>query len=132
MERFRQAIGLRNQFFEAQINLADALEEAGQLEEAARMYQTILSFRPDSAIAYSGAAGVLEDQGRPERATAAYRKALELAPDNALLHSNLLLSLHYDPTVTQQHLLAAHQEWNRRHAHPLARRAAAHKVSRPP
>ena len=42
------------------------------------MYQSILSFKPDSAIAYSGAAGVMQDQGRPERATAAYRKALEV------------------------------------------------------
>jgi protein O-GlcNAc transferase len=132
VERFRQAIALRAPYFEAHINLADALEEAGKIEEAARLYQAILSFRPDSAIAYSGAAGVLEDQGRPERATAAFRKALDLAPDNALLGSNLLLHLHYDPGVSPQELLAAHQDWARRHAEPLAAGIRPHSNSRDP
>jgi predicted O-linked N-acetylglucosamine transferase (SPINDLY family) len=130
--RFRQALNLRSQFFEAHINLADALEEAGRLEEAARMYQSILGFRPDSAIAYSGAAGVLQDQGRPERATAAYRKALELAPQNPLLHSNLMLHLHYDPQPSPQELLEAHRDWGTRHADPLASKMRSHGHKRDP
>ena len=132
VEQFREATRLRPDFFEAHINLADALEEAGEIEQAARIYQAILSFRPDSAIAYSGAAGVLEDQGRPERATAAFRKAVELSPENALLHSNLLLSMHYDPTVISQDLFAAHQEWNRRHAQPFVEGSRPHSNSRDP
>ncbi len=120
IERFRQAVQLRPSYFEAHLNLADALEEAGRLEEAARTYQAILSFRPDSAEAYSGAAGVLQDQGRPERAAAAYRKAVDLAPQNAILHSNLLLHLHYDAGPSPAEILAGHREWDARHAQPLA------------
>jgi predicted O-linked N-acetylglucosamine transferase (SPINDLY family) len=97
------------------------LEEAGRLEEAARTYQSILGFRPDSAMAYSGAAGVMQDQGRPERAAAAYRKALELAPQNPVLHSNLLLHLHYDPQPSAQDLVDAHRDWDVRHAASLAK-----------
>jgi predicted O-linked N-acetylglucosamine transferase (SPINDLY family) len=131
-QRFRQAIAQQAPFFEAHLNLADSLEEAGRLEEAARMYQAILGFRPDSAIAYSGAAGIFQDQGRPERATAAYRKAVELAPDNPVLHSNLLLHLHYDPTPAPADLLAAHQEWDERHARRLsAGRRSGHRKRDP-
>ena len=129
---FRRAIEWRAPYFEAHINLAGALEAAGQLEEAARIYQAVLNFRPDSAMAYSGAAGVLQDQGRAERATAAYRKAHELAPHNPVLHSNLLLHLHYDPTLTPAELLEAHREWDRRHAAPLAAGIGPHAGARDP
>ena len=64
---FRQAIEWRAPYFEAHMNLADALEAAGRLEEAGRMYQAILSFARIRPWPIAGTAGVLQDQGRPER-----------------------------------------------------------------
>ena len=130
VEQFRRAIQLRRSHFEAHINLGDTLEQMACLEEAARTYQQALVLKPGSAIAYSGVAGVLQDQGRADRATAAYREALRLAPDNAALHSNYLLNLQYDPSVTAAEMLAAHQEWDARHARTF-REDARHQGRRP-
>ena len=57
---------------------------------------------------------------------AAYRKALELKPDHAEAHSNLLFTLHYQPTCDREAIFAEHREWNARYAAPLAPKAVFH------
>jgi tetratricopeptide (TPR) repeat protein len=59
-------------------------------------------------------------QGRHQESEACYRKAMELKPDYAMGHSNLLFALGYRTDLTAEAIFAEYQEWDRRHAAPLA------------
>ena len=46
------------------------------------------------------------------------RRCVELKPSSLEIHSNLILTLHYDPTATADDLKSAHEGWNSRHPSP--------------
>ena len=48
------------------------------------------------------------------------RKALALNPDYAVAHGNLLFDLTYQPDLSAKSIFAEFQDWDRRHARPLA------------
>src|SRR3546814_11116661 len=60
------------------------------------------------------------------------RTAIKLAPDSASLRSNLLYTLQFHPTCTQQALFEEHRIYNQVHALPLRGEIQAHRNEKNP
>ncbi len=65
--------------------------------------------------AWNNLGNLLGLMGQPSQAVSAFRKALELRPSAAQFHSNLLLNLHYDPTITPEATYTEHIQWAQTH-----------------
>ena len=89
---------------EAHSNLAGALRDAGQLEDAVASCRRAIQIRPDYAEAHNNLANVLKDLGQFDEAVASYRRALALKPAFAAAHNNLGVALQalnkFDEAVT--------------------------------
>ena len=112
---YRQAIGIRPDFAGAHSNLGLVLTRQGKLDEAIAACRRAIGIKPDFAKAYSNLGDALFGQYKLEEAVAAYRQAISIKPDFAGAHSNLLLCLNYDDKLTNDHLFAAHREWDERY-----------------
>src|SRR6516164_8071911 len=112
---YRRAIGIKPDLAEAHSNLGGGLAAQGKLDEAVAAYRRAIGIRPDFAEAHSNLGNALFGQHKLEEAVAAYRQAISIKPDFAGAHSNLLLCLNYDDKLTNDHLFAAHREWDERY-----------------
>ena len=72
-----------------QLQVASALREAGEIDEARRCHERALALAPDSAVAESSLGNLLGMQGDLAAAEAHYRRALALKPDYAGGYYNL-------------------------------------------
>lgn len=68
-----------------QINLGDALERTGKVDEAIQHYERALQLAPNF-VGHQSLAGALESAGRLPEAKEHYEEALRLRPDMAALH----------------------------------------------
>ena len=75
-------------------NLGSALQDRGQLEDAAACYRRALKLKPDFAIAHRNLGNVLVELGQLDGAVASFRRAVKFQPDFAEAHSNLGNALH--------------------------------------
>jgi tetratricopeptide (TPR) repeat protein len=75
-------------------DLADALRNSRQYDEAFNACQEALRLKPDFPEAYVTLGNVLADQGQLDGAISAEREALRLRPDYAVAHNNLGIALH--------------------------------------
>ena len=116
---YRRALRLKPAMGEALSNLADLHGQAGDLAGAAELYRRAIAVQPDLPQPFVNLGEVLKDQGRVEEALLVLQAGLEHHPDLALLHSNLLLALHYTPSVPPGIVFRAHRHWNDRHARKL-------------
>ncbi len=66
-----------------------ALQQAGKLDEAARVYKKAISAQPNFYEAHNNLGNVQLELGRLKEATRAYRSALQWLPDHPLLLNNL-------------------------------------------
>ena len=96
-------------------NLAACFFMAGELEEAAKNYEKALNLQR-KAVYYDGLGAVLCQQGKYDEAIQADRKAATLQPENARFHSNLLLTLNYLPSLSQEEFLNEHKRWDALHS----------------
>ncbi len=117
---FLKALRIRPDFAAAHNSLGCLLRDQGQLAAAVKRFREAIRLSPQSAEARANLAGVLQLQGRPGEAIAAYREALKFDGGSERIHSNLLMTLHYDPDLTPEEIFAEHQQWARRHAVPTS------------
>lgn len=89
IDTYRRAIELQPNFPDAYCNLANALKEKGQVQEAEDCYNTALRLCPNHADSLNNLANIKREQGYIEEATRLYLKALEVFPEFAAAHSNL-------------------------------------------
>ncbi len=118
------------------VNIGAALQRQGLPCASARFHERALRLEPRRLEALLNHGAALSDEGRFAEASLSYRRALEVAPDHALTASNLLFSLHLDPSVTPEQIYAEHLAFGRRFGsrealHP-ARFASARARSRDP
>ncbi len=79
---FRRVVSGQPKTADAHVNLAIALADAGNLEEALKETSTAVSLSPKLVSAHLNRARVLADLHRPEEAEKEFAAAHELAPDN--------------------------------------------------
>jgi protein O-GlcNAc transferase len=116
---YRRAIELKPDFDHALNNLGVTFRARGEFDEAVACFRRVLEIRPGSVEAHNSLGNTLRDLGNPDEAAACYRRALHLDPSFAMAHSNLLCALAYQDGATLADLLAAHRDYERRHAAPL-------------
>ena len=74
--------------FLAHLNLGEALQRQGRLEEAISHYQQALRLKPDYGAAQLNLASALAEQGKFKQANEHYQEALKLKPNDAGIHNN--------------------------------------------
>ena len=74
---------------EITIQQAVKAHQEGKLEEAEKLYRSILKNQPENSIARHNLGSALKTLGKIDEAEASYRKAIELKPDYAEAHYNL-------------------------------------------
>jgi predicted O-linked N-acetylglucosamine transferase (SPINDLY family) len=92
-------------------NLAQAYMYTHRFSEAVNAYREVVRLSPDHVDALKNMGNALQAQGLIDDATACYRRALELRPDSPEIHSNLLLSLNYNPAYDAPAIFAEHVRW---------------------
>ncbi len=118
---FEQALALEPANVDALFYRAMALEALGRLVEALNAYREMLAHRPRFALAYNNIAKIEREMGLIQKAQATWRVALSIDPDHPQMHSNLLLTMLYDPDRTAEELVQEHAAWGERFGHPKDR-----------
>ncbi len=72
-----------------QMNLGNALQDAGQLDEAVQSYQRALAIKPTFAEAHNNLGATFATLGQLEESVASYRRAVQIKPDFAAAHNGL-------------------------------------------
>lgn len=118
IEAFRKALALQPANAFANTHLGTALAAKGELTAAAAAHRDALRFDPRLASARNNLGIVLKDQGELVAAREAYTAAVAADGDDPSFHSNLLMSLSYDPAIDGEALVAEHRRWANRHERP--------------
>jgi len=84
--------------------------------EARHCFEQAVLLSPEDPFLLSNLAVVFGDSGQILESIQHFEAALHLHPGAMTAHSNLLLTLHYDPAVTPNRLREEHQRWAQRHA----------------
>ena len=100
------------------INHGALMQSECDLDGAAEAFREAVRLTPQDATPLNNLAVVMKEIGDVSEATRLLRRCVELKPSSLEIHSNLILTLHYDPTATEADLTAAHEAWNRQHPSP--------------
>ena len=95
---------------------ARALHGEARVFGAIDEYRASLALDDTAADKWNDLGNALVDAGFIGEAQEAYREALRRDPAYHQVESNLLVSLHYDPSIGAQRMYNAHREWAARHA----------------
>jgi predicted O-linked N-acetylglucosamine transferase (SPINDLY family) len=85
----RRAIQLTGTEAAFHVNLGNALNSQGKLDESIVCFRRALGLKPDFVEAHNNLGTALQDQGRLDEASACYRRAIELDPRYAEAYNNL-------------------------------------------
>jgi len=110
LQYHQRAVELAPGSFKIWTNHACALLSLGRLDEALACDRRSLELSPQNGKIWNNIGSVLKDMGRLDEAQDAYRKSLELEPE-ATTHSNLLLCMIYDATLSPIEIVAEHRLW---------------------
>jgi len=95
-------------------NLGCILQEDNRPEEAIAVLTRAISLQPDFKDAYLNRANSLTVQGRIDAAIADYRRALKIDPSARLARSNMVYTMNYSPSLSDEEVFEAHRECARR------------------
>jgi len=118
IDSFQRALKLQPANALANTHLGTALAAKGDLTAAAAAHREALRHDPRLASARNNLGIVLKDQGDFVAAREAYTAAVAADGDDPSFHSNLLMSLSYDPAIDGETLVAEHRRWSNRHERP--------------
>jgi tetratricopeptide (TPR) repeat protein len=86
---YRQALGLKPDYFEVHSNLGGALLDAGRWDEAVHHYRQAVQLRPDIAELHDNLGNALRIAGYCETAISCHEQALRLKPALVTARSNM-------------------------------------------
>lgn len=107
---------------DAHNSLALLYQREGRWSEAESEFQHALDLDSHHIHAWINFGVLRQCQGRIADAQHHYRRALEIEPRFAQAHSNLLISLGYDPQIDLEELHAEHLRWEAQQTKHLSRR----------
>jgi protein O-GlcNAc transferase len=113
------------------VNLGAAAQRRGYAVESVRLHRRAIGIDPRCIEAQLNLGSALSDQGLADEAAAVYRNALAVAPRSWPLYSNLLFTLHLDPTQSRQAIFDEHVAFGQRLAES-ASPVRAHANARDP
>ncbi|MCE9607508.1 MAG: tetratricopeptide repeat protein [Planctomycetia bacterium] len=102
-------------------SLGVALTRLGRFKEAAEHYTLALQRRPDDPLLFNNLGEVNRARGQITESLFCFYKALELNPQLAETHSNMLLTMQYDASVSSEQLHHESLFWSQRHAAHIPR-----------
>ncbi|MGA2442513.1 MAG: tetratricopeptide repeat protein [Tepidisphaeraceae bacterium] len=127
---YQRAIQINPNHADAHCNLGNVLLAKGRLDAAIASCRRAIELRPDYAPAFNNLGIALKNSGQLEEAIASLRRAADAGNRDG--HTNLLLTLMYDPAVSAESILAEHRAWSDRYARPLAGEIVTHSNDRSP
>jgi protein O-GlcNAc transferase len=127
---WRQAIALDPRLPEVHNNLGIAASMSGQFDQGITSFRKALDARSTYPEAWINLGNAYKDTSRIDEALECYDRAIALRPANPGFHSSRLFALHFHPDLDATALLREHQQWNQRHAAPLAAGIKPHRNSR--
>jgi predicted O-linked N-acetylglucosamine transferase (SPINDLY family) len=127
---FGRARALRPDSLSALRNFVIACRDVGDLSQAADALRRSLPLDPKPVETLNNLGTLVKDLGRLDEAMDCFDRALKLDPENRTLQSNRLYILWFHPDFDGRRILREHQEWNRRHAQPLAAKILPHDNDR--
>jgi len=111
IESYRCAIKLRPEYITAYANLAIAYISQGKLGMAEGLMREALKLHPNDVNSLAILGKILIKKGETDSGLRIYENALHLCPTNSIVHSDLLLSMQYDPAFTAESLFEAAKAW---------------------
>jgi predicted O-linked N-acetylglucosamine transferase (SPINDLY family) len=129
---FRQAVTVRPELADGHNNLAIALRQQGQPDAALAAFRQAIALDADYAEAHNNLGVLLKDQGHLDEALDCFHRAVALKPDYSQAASNVVFTLWFHPDFEAPTILAAHRDWARRFAEPLATEILPHGNDRAP
>ncbi|NKB46022.1 MAG: tetratricopeptide repeat protein [Alphaproteobacteria bacterium] len=112
-------------------SLGNVLAIKGKRQEAIHALETARNIAPNSVDVLASLALAYRKHSRLKDAIETYQAALTLDPANARLHSNLLVTMQYQPGPTPQSLFQSHQQWDRQHGATAAPSIQVNELSAP-
>lgn len=111
LDAFSSALEIDPDCAEAYNYSAVVFFDRGRLAEAERFYKRALEIRENYAEALNNMANLLNVQGRIAESYNSYAKAVAIRPDLFQIRSNLLLSMNYNPSLSQQDIYEESLKW---------------------
>lgn len=110
--------------------LGNALQLSGEPDEAIDACRHALALAGDDPLALHTLANAFKDRGEIRRSIRCLRRALSIAPQSVRTFSNLLYTLHFDPSAAPREIEQEHWLFNITHARPLEQAAQPHAAKR--
>jgi len=111
---FKTAIFFDPKLVEARMLLANLYWKMQEMGKALDECDAILKIDPHFSGAYNLKGIIYSVLGKSRESAEAYRRTLECRPSSALYHSNFILSLNYDASVTPEQLFQEHLKYAER------------------
>jgi protein O-GlcNAc transferase len=111
----RRALAVRPDV-DTRIEIGNVRKDRGRIASARSWYRSALALAPAHDKGLNNLANVYRDAGELALSREAYGRALAIEASAAETESNLLQSLQFDPTFSDERMRIAHERWNARHA----------------
>ena len=111
LQAAQQALQLDPRSINSLYLLATLAFDAGELDQACTHAQRAVEVEPGFGAGWSFLGNCLREQGKAALSADAYRKAVTLDPADAVSHSNLLMILQAEGSLTQAELFVEHRRW---------------------
>lgn len=83
---WEKAVAINPHFLEAQMNLADSYQQAGDIERASDIYRRVIARHKDLYVAKYLLANILKSQGKLDEASVFYQQIMAQQPDYTQAH----------------------------------------------
>ncbi len=132
VELLRRAIALQPNVADYHNTLGIVFDSQRQHDRAVGAYESALRVSPHHAAAHNNLGSALCDLGLIDSAIASFRRAVNLRPEKASYLSNLIYSLHIQPTYPSNSIHTEVTRWNDLYCRPLAASSRRHTNDRSP
>jgi tetratricopeptide (TPR) repeat protein len=115
VEVFRQAVSARADYLPAKLRLAEALLEAGDLQESRKLFEPLVTVGPTEPAALVGLGRIAAAEGRHEEAVRAFERAISLFPEIGAAYYGLARSYRaLGRTADAERAVAQHAQYGAR------------------